>query len=69
MLNNDKEIKTMTTFYLFANPSFVEGISRLLDAGGTLNIYNESSTAEEADYIALRNDWLTIGQDFRKAIS
>ena len=55
------------TFYLFAKPSFIEGYGRLFDVGGSLNSYNESTTAEEADLTALRTDWKAIGLDIKKA--
>ncbi len=60
--------KNSITCYLYANPSFFEGTARLLDFWGTLNVYNESETPEEADYTALRNDWITVGMDLRGAI-
>lgn len=60
--------KISYTFYLFARPSFIEGYGRLLDVGGSFNVYNESQTAEEADSIALHTDWLTVGLDIKKAI-
>lgn len=69
MANNNQELHRIITFHLFAEPSFLEGAARLVDFNGTLNVYNESSTAGEADYIALRNDWLVIGQDFKEALS
>lgn len=59
---------TSPTFHLFAKPSFIEGIARCIDIGATLQIYNESKTSREADFIALFNDWLTVGDDIRAAI-
>ena len=54
---------------LYARPSFLEGAARILDFGGTLNVYNRSVTPEEADLVALRSDWEALGQDLRVAIS
>ena len=51
------------TSRLFARPSFVEGMARALDMGGTLNEYNTSLSGEEADAIAIWSDWAAIGQD------
>jgi len=51
------------TDFLYARPSFVEGMSRVLDMSGTLNVYNESSTAAEADRRAIQSDWRAIGAD------
>jgi|SwirhisoilCB1_FD_contig_21_24546325_length_437_multi_4_in_0_out_0_1 hypothetical protein len=53
------------TDLLFAHPSILEGLARILDLGGTLNEYNQSATPEEADLVALRSDWEAIGSDFR----
>jgi len=54
--------------FLFAEPSLVEGISRLFDWGGTLNQYDTSHTGAEADRLALLFDWTAIGEDFLHAI-
>ena len=56
------------TSRLFARPSFIEGMARVLDMGGTLNEYNTSPTGEEADAIALWSDWAAIGQDMYAVI-
>lgn len=51
------------TFTLFARPSLVEGIARLLDFGGTLNTYNDSPTPELADLVALSSDTAALAHD------
>ena len=56
------------TFYLFSEPSFIGGMAYNLDLGNTLNVYNESETAEIADYKAIRNDWLAVGKDLGSSI-
>ncbi len=56
------------TSFLFATPSFLEGLARTLDLGATLDEYNSSITPEQADYLALKNDWQVIGNDFANAI-
>ena len=62
----------MTNLYipnkLYANPSTIEGIARVVDLGATLQEYNTSMTEEQADFKAIRNDWRAIGDDFRFAI-
>ncbi len=55
-------------FSLCARPSIWEGIARLIDIGATLNEYNYSETAMEADYRALRSDWEMVAQDMWSAI-
>ena len=57
------------SFFLFAEPSFAEGMARVLDLGNTLSLYNDSHSEAEADSIALNNDWIMVGQDISKAIS
>lgn len=56
------------TSRLFARPSFIEGMARALDMGGTLNEYNTSLTGEEADAIAIWSDWAAVGQDMYAVI-
>ncbi|MDY6785229.1 MAG: hypothetical protein SW833_22230 [Cyanobacteriota bacterium] len=53
------------TSYLYARPSLLEGIARLLDIGGTLSEYN---TSEQADALAIYSDWLVVGDDLRKVL-
>ena len=57
------------TYFLFARPSFIEGMARVLDIGNTLREYNESQTTEEADLIAVHTDWSAIGRDIDNSIS
>ena len=56
------------SFYLFARPSFVEGISRVLDLGNTLQIYNEHEAEREADFAAIKRDWKAVGKDIKDGI-
>jgi len=53
--------------FLFARPSFLEGMGRLVDFAGTLNEYNCSPSARKADAIALWSDWTVVGNDMRTA--
>ncbi|TSC83528.1 MAG: hypothetical protein G01um101417_511 [Parcubacteria group bacterium Gr01-1014_17] len=59
----------MKRFYisnrLFAEPSFVEGMARVLDIGGTLQRYN---TEHDPDAIAIKNDWRAVGDDLKSSI-
>ena len=54
--------------WLFARPSFLEGVTRALDLGGTLQEYNFASGDAESDWLALRADWLAIADDFHTAL-
>lgn len=51
--------------FLFAEPSLIEGVARIVDIGSTLNEYNKSDTP---DIISLRMDWEAVGSSLREAI-
>ncbi len=53
---------------LYARPSFLTGFISILDWTGVLNMYNESPTAEIADFVATRNDWIFVGKDIQCAM-
>ena len=55
--------------FLFARPSWVEGLARAFDLGGTLQEYNTAPTPEEADSIAMNADWRVVGQDLLRAMN
>jgi len=54
--------------FLFARPSFIEGIARIFDFGGTLQEYNRSQSVNQADNRALRMDAEVIGDDLRNLL-
>jgi len=54
--------------FLFARPSFTEGLARIFDFGNTLTEYNRCLTPEQADYYALLADWRVVGNDIGRAI-
>jgi hypothetical protein len=56
--------------FLFARPGFLTGWGRTIDLGGMLerSSYNISATPEEADLLAILNDWWAVGKDLRKAV-
>ena len=57
-------------YYSYARPSFIEGLARIFDLGGTLrNDYKPSRTVYEQDIAAMRSDWIVIGQDMRDVIN
>lgn len=53
--------------FLFARPSFIEGVSRIFDLGGTLSVYNRCETGEDADCWAIWSDRCAIGSDLQSA--
>lgn len=61
-------LKQTQTFYLFARSSFSEGMARVLDIGGTMQVYNESVSSNQADAEALGRDWKMVGEDIKDSI-
>jgi hypothetical protein len=59
---------TRLAFRLFAQPSFLEGLARLIDVGGTLNEYEHMVSPEEANFLAIEADWEAVGEDIVAAI-
>jgi hypothetical protein len=59
----------VTTDYLFARPSFLRGLARVVDMGGRLNrgAYNRSRSPAHADTKALLSDWQVVADDFASA--
>ena len=53
----------LRTDFLFAQPSWISGIARVLDLFGVFDSYNESRTTAEADSRAMYADWRIVGQD------
>lgn len=54
--------------FLFARPSFLEGMARVIDLGGTMQVYNDSQTEREADLRAIKKDWQAVGEDILNAV-
>ena len=54
--------------FLFARPSLIEGVGRLVDVGGTLDVYNTSPDGATADARALAADWQAVGDCMKQAI-
>ena len=59
----------MSTHSLFARPSFLRGMARVVDLGGSVNrgAYNSMLTPGEADARALRGDWQMVARDIASA--
>ena len=59
----------MRTDYLFATPSFLSGVARLLDLSGRFDVYNDSVDPSIADARAIYSDWRMVGQDLAGAMT
>jgi len=46
------------TNFLYARPTFISGVSRVMDLGNTLNEYNSTFLPSVADYYAIKSDWI-----------
>ena len=69
MNENIKCLYCSHTDYLFAKPTFLEGAARLFDFAGALQQFNYSDSEEMADFIAVSNDWKTVGCDIQVAVN
>lgn len=54
--------------FLFAEPSVLSGVARLLDLYCLFDSYNASLSGREADYKAMLADWCVVGQDIEDAM-
>ena len=55
----------------YARPSFIEGMARIFDFTGALDVYEipETDAAKRrADVIALRRSWVCVGDHVRNAM-
>jgi hypothetical protein len=57
------------TDLLFAMPSMLYGLARLLDIGGMFEAYNEMPDPAQADAVALYSDFRAVGEDLGAAIA
>jgi len=50
---------------------FIHGFSSVVDITGTAFLieYNSEVSGFQKDYLAIRRDWINIGNDMRKAIN
>jgi len=67
-MGNDLAENELQSDYLFARPSFIEGVGRLVDLSNSLNTYNYSRGGAEADARAIHEDWKALGHDVRVAL-
>ena len=57
------------TGFLYADGGFLTGFASAFDLGGTLVVYNESASPNEADARAIASDWNGVWQDLKIAVS
>jgi len=66
--SDDERGAAMLRESLYATPSFLAGVARILDFWGYFDRYNTSPTEREADIRAIGSDWRAVGEDLRMAI-
>jgi hypothetical protein len=54
--------------FLYAQPSFIEGVGRVIDLGATMENYNVSPSTGIADALALRADHMALVDDTAEAM-
>lgn len=54
--------------FLFALPTWQEGVGRLVDFADALTEYNSTKEPENADARATAQDWLAVGDELRTAM-
>ena len=55
--------------FLFATPSWQEGVGRLVDFANTLTEYNRTGQPDDPDVRAAAQDWLAVGDELGAAVS
>jgi hypothetical protein len=65
---NSSTKRRVRTDFLFASPSVMSGVARLVDFGCSFDSYNNSSSPAEADARALVSDWYSVGDDIASAV-
>lgn len=64
-----EDILFARTGRLFATPSLITGMAKILDIGATFDVYNTDPTPKEADYWSILSDWYAVGDDLRYALT
>jgi hypothetical protein len=60
---------TYRATFLFALPTWREGVGRLIDFANTLSEYNRTGGVEDPDARAIAQDWLAVGDSLRSAMN
>ena len=55
--------------FLFAQPTLMTGVARLVVLGSQFDVYNASATPELADERATYADWRAVGEDLLVAMA
>jgi len=58
----------MSSDFLFAQPSWISGVGRVIDLWGCFEDFNDSPSDQVADERGLYSDWRMVGEDLARAI-
>ncbi|HLG68250.1 MAG TPA: hypothetical protein VKV36_10325 [Acidimicrobiales bacterium] len=61
--------QSIRSTFLFAVPTWQEGIGRLVDFGNALTQYNVTNPPSDADVRATAQDWLAVGDELWNALA
>jgi hypothetical protein len=61
------KLRRYRTNRLFHRTSVLDGIGSIINIPGNYFDFNYSNSGEEADRVAIENDWGVVGDDIRKA--
>ncbi len=53
---------------LVTRPNFFKGAGSVFNLSGIYYMFNYTKSEEEADYRALRSDWVAVGRDLMKVM-
>ena len=57
------------TSYLYARPRALHGVARVFDFMGVYDSYNTSPSPQEADILAVFQDWLAVEEDAQRVLA
>lgn len=63
------ELNIFRTDFLFSTPTILSGAGTVINLAGDFYNFNTSKSPQEADCLAIKNDFGVIGQDIKKAVS
>lgn len=60
--------ESVRSTFLFALPTWQEGVGRLVDFANSLTEYNATSAPQDPDARATAQDWLAVGDSIRSTL-
>lgn len=63
------DVISSRTSYLYARPRALHGLARVFDFMGVYDSYNTSPSPQEADILAVFQDWLAVEEDAQRVLA